>query len=159
MASAIFAGSFDPPTLGHIDVITRGAALYERLWVAVGHNPTKRYLFTREERTELLREALASVPNVEVVHFDGLLVSAVKELGADVILRGIRSAADLELESRNGHANREIAGVESMFLLTDPRYGHVSSSLVRELAHFKGDFSRYVTPAIAAAVQARVASK
>lgn len=151
---AIYPGSFDPITLGHLDVIERGALLYEKLLVAVGDNPAKRTLFDVSERQALIREAVKA-PNVEVVSFNGLLVDACRERGAQVILRGLRALSDFDLEFRNGLANRDLSGVETVFLLTEPRNIFVSSSLVKEIAKFGGDFGRYVPPGVKAAMLAR----
>jgi pantetheine-phosphate adenylyltransferase len=150
---AIYPGSFDPATDGHVDVIRRGAGLFDRLLVAVGHNPAKRYWFDREERRQMISEATAEFPNVEVVTFEGLLVDACKQLGAPVILRGLRALSDFDLEFRNGLANRDLSGVETLFLLTDPQNIFVSSSLVREIAQNGGDVSHYVPPSVLRAIE------
>lgn len=154
---AIYAGSFDPPTNGHIDVIRRGLKLFDSLVVAVGNNPAKRYLFTLEERSSLIRTALqgaetSDVLSAEVVPFEGLLVDAAKRHGASVILRGLRALSDFDLEFRNGLANRDLTGIETLFLLTEPGNIFVSSSLVKEIASNGGDVSRYVPPLVARAL-------
>jgi pantetheine-phosphate adenylyltransferase len=149
---AIYPGSFDPVTDGHIDVIRRGADLFDHLIVAVGHNPAKRYWFDLEERVGLIRAATADLQRIEVRSFDGLLVDACAAFGATVILRGLRALSDFDLEFRNGLANRDLAGVETLFLLTDPKNIFVSSSLVREIAHNGGDVSRYVPAAVSDAI-------
>ncbi len=154
MRHAIYAGSFDPPTLGHQDVIRRGAALFDRVTVAVGVNPAKKYWFDAERRCALLRTVIAR-DNVDVRPFGGLLIHLAQELGADVILRGIRGPSDLDLELRNGIANREMSGIETMFLLSDPLHAHVSSSLVKEIHGNGGDVARYVPADVLAALQAR----
>lgn len=143
---AMYAGSFDPPTNGHLDVIQRGATLFETVLVAVGHNPAKRYLFRRETRVDLLRQCVGSLTNVRVVTFEGLLVDACKHHGASVILRGLRSSADFDAESRYGLANRDLRGIETLFLLASPEHSFVSSSLVKEIATNGGDVSRYLSP-------------
>lgn len=145
---AIYAGSFDPPTNGHVDVIRRGAKLFDALVVAVGHNPAKRYLFELQERTELIRGAV-DLPNVQFVPFEGLLVDAARRHEASVILRGLRAMSDFDLEFRNGLANRDLSGIETLFLLSDPDHIFVSSSLVKEIASNGGDISRYVPPQVA----------
>jgi pantetheine-phosphate adenylyltransferase len=149
---AIYPGSFDPVTDGHVDVIRRGAGLFDRLVVAVGHNPAKRYWFDLDERIAMITSATREFGNVEIVSFDGLLVDACKRLGIPVILRGLRALSDFDLEFRNGLANRDLAGVETLFLLTDPQNIFVSSSLVREIAQNGGDVSHYVPPAVLAAI-------
>jgi pantetheine-phosphate adenylyltransferase len=153
--TAIYAGSFDPTTNGHVDVVRRGALLFDELVVAVGDNPSKKYLFDRATREGLIRECTSDVPNVRVVSFAGLLVHACRDHGAQVILRGLRALSDFDLEFRNGLANRDLAGVETVFLLTDPENIFVSSSLVKEIAAHGGDISRYVPAPVARAIAAR----
>jgi pantetheine-phosphate adenylyltransferase len=154
---AVYAGSFDPPTQGHVDVVERGAALFDRIVVAVGHNPAKKYWFDVEERVRLVRASVRA-DNVEVVPFDGLLVDFARRAGASVLLRGLRALSDFDLEFRNGLANRDLAGIETLFLLTDPRHIFVSSSLVKEIAHNGGDVSHYVPGPVLAAIAARRAA-
>jgi pantetheine-phosphate adenylyltransferase len=146
--TAIYAGSFDPPTLGHADIIRRGAALFDRLVVAVGNNPAKRYRFDLNERTRLVSSCLVGLDHVEVVAFDGLLVDTAARVGAQVILRGLRPLGDFDLEFRNGLANRDLTGIETIFLLASPDQVYVSSSLVKEIADHGGDVSRYVSPEV-----------
>ena len=156
--TAIYAGSFDPVTVGHVDLIVRGAALYDHLIVAVGNNPAKRYWFDLEERTRLIAEACAGQVNVEVVPFSGLLVDMAAEAGADVILRGLRALSDFDLEFRNGLANRDLSGIETVFLLTDPKNIFVSSSLVKEIAINGGDVSSYVPAQVVKAIGTKLAN-
>ncbi|MEZ4319079.1 MAG: pantetheine-phosphate adenylyltransferase [Myxococcota bacterium] len=141
---AIYAGSFDPLTNGHVDVIRRGAALFDEVLVAVGDNPAKKYTFDRPRREALLAEAVAGVPNVGVIAFSGLLVDVCRKHDANVILRGLRALSDFDLEFRNGLANRDLTGIETLFLLTEPENIFVSSSLVKEIHFNGGDVSRYV---------------
>jgi pantetheine-phosphate adenylyltransferase len=155
MSRAIYAGSFDPVTLGHTDLIHRASPLFESLMVAVGNNPAKRYTFDLEKRCELVRESTADLPNVEVAPFTGLLVHTAAKLDATVILRGLRALSDFDLEFRNGLANRDLSGIETMFLLSDPELIYVSSSLVKEIASNGGDPGRYVPPNVAAALAAK----
>lgn len=156
---AIYPGSFDPLTLGHLDVMRRGAALFDELIVAIGNNPAKRYFFDLNEREALLREACVGVPNLRVAHFQGLLVDACREMNATVILRGLRALSDFDMEFRNGLANRDMTGIETVFLLTDPANIFVSSSLVKEIATNGGDVSRYVPACAHQAIQRRLASR
>lgn len=152
---AIYPGSFDPVTDGHVDVIRRGAALFDELLVGVGNNPAKRGWFDLDTRVRLITEAVQGLDNVRVVSFEGLVVDACKRFDASVILRGLRALSDFDIEFRNGLANRDLAGLETMFLLTDPANIFVSSSLVREIAGAGGDVSRYVPPGVLAAIRAR----
>ena len=152
MRRAMYAGSFDPPTNGHVDIVRRGCALFDELIVGIGSNPAKRYHFDAARRKELFDQSIRDLPNVRVMTFEGLLVEAAASVGAQVLLRGIRSASDLEFEFRNGLANRDLTGVETLFLLTDPEHVFVSSSLVREIARFGGDISKYVPPQVAEAM-------
>lgn len=152
MRRAIYAGSFDPPTNGHLDVIERGAKLFDELVVAVGNNPAKRYRFDLQERTRLVVGSVRA-PNLKVVSFDGLLVDAARAHGAQVLLRGLRALADFDLEFRNGLANRDLSGLETLFLLSDPAHVFLSSSLVKEIAGAGGDISRYVPPLVLAAMR------
>jgi pantetheine-phosphate adenylyltransferase len=145
---AVYAGSFDPITVGHLDVIRRGALLYDTLVVAVGHNPAKRYLFDVERRCALVREVCEGVPNVQVEPFSGLLVHKARDLGASVILRGLRGAADFDTEYRYGLANRDLSGIETVFLLSAAELVYVSSSLVKEIGSHGGDVSRLVPPQV-----------
>lgn len=157
MRVAIYPGSFDPVTNGHEDVIRRGARLFDEVIVAIGTNPAKRYWLDTETRAALLREVCAAERNVRVVTFRGLLVDACREHGAGVILRGLRALSDFDMEFRNGLANRDLAGIETLFLLTDPENIFVSSSLVREIAQNGGDVSRYVPAAVLPVLRQRLA--
>lgn len=150
----IYAGSFDPLTLGHLDVIRRACGLVDELVVGVGNNPAKRYLFPLAQREDLVREACGELP-VRVVSFEGLLVDACRREQAGVIVRGLRSVSDFDSEFRYGLANRDISGIETIFLLSDPAYLFVSSSIVREIEGNGGDASRYVPDCVARALAAR----
>lgn len=153
MTTAMYAGSFDPITLGHIDVIRRGAALFDELVVGIGVNPDKRYWFDREQRRSMIEQVVADIPNVRVVTFQHLLVDAARAEGATIILRGLRALSDFEIEFRYGLANRDLSGIETLFILTEPRHIFISSSLVREIAKHGGDVSRYVHPVVAQAIE------
>jgi pantetheine-phosphate adenylyltransferase len=155
MPLAIYAGSFDPVTNGHVDLIRRGAALFGGLVVAMGQNPAKKYWFDEAERMAFLADATAGIPGVRIVRFQGLLVDAARREGCDVILRGLRAMSDFEPEFRYGLANRDLAGIETLFLLADPRHIFVSSSLVKEIAVNGGQVTAYVPPAVDLAIQAR----
>ena len=144
MRRAVCPGSFDPVTNGHVDVITRAAALYDELVVAVLVNPGKAGLFSVEERMALLRDAVAGVPNVTVDSFQGLLVDYCRAKDIPVIVKGLRAVSDFEYELQMAQMNRELAGVETLFVPTAPQVGHLSSSLVKQIATFGGDVSGLV---------------
>jgi pantetheine-phosphate adenylyltransferase len=131
-------------TNGHVDVITRAAALYDELVVAVLVNPGKAGLFSVEERMALLRDAVADVPNVTVDSFQGLLVDYCRAKDIPVIVKGLRAVSDFEYELQMAQMNRELAGVETLFVPTAPQVGHLSSSLVKQIATFGGDVSGLV---------------
>jgi pantetheine-phosphate adenylyltransferase len=145
---AVCPGSFDPVTNGHVDVITRAAALYDELVVAVLVNPGKAGLFDVDERMGLLREAVVDVPNVTVDSFEGLLVDYCRHRGIPVIVKGLRAVGDFEYELQMAQMNRELAGVETLFMPTAPQVGHLSSSLVKQIARFGGDVSSLVPKAV-----------
>ena len=141
-------GSFDPVTNGHVDVINRAAALYDELVVAVLVNPGKAGFFTVEERMELLRESVGHLPNVRVDSFQGLLVDYCGANDIPVIVKGLRAVSDFEYELQMAQMNRELAGIETLFVPTAPQVGHLSSSLVKQIATFGGDVSRLVPKAV-----------
>jgi pantetheine-phosphate adenylyltransferase len=145
---AVCPGSFDPVTNGHVDVIQRAASLYDELVVAVLVNPGKAGLFTVEERMELLRDAVAELPNVRVDSFEGLLVDYCRRAGIPVIVKGLRAVGDFEYELQMAQMNRELAGIETLFVPTAPQVGHLSSSLVKQIATFGGDVSSLVPKAV-----------
>ena len=148
MRRAVCPGSFDPVTNGHVDVISRAAALYDELVVAVLVNPGKAGLFTVDERIALLRDAVADVPNVVVDSFQGLLVDYCRSKDIPVIVKGLRAVSDFEYELQMAQMNRELAGVETLFVPTAPQVGHLSSSLVKQIAIFGGDVSGLVPKAV-----------
>jgi pantetheine-phosphate adenylyltransferase len=155
---AVYAGSFDPVTLGHSAIVERAARLYGRVTVAIGVNPGKKSLFPVDERLELLRASHAALPNVDVDTFSGLLVDYCGRLGAGVIVRGLRLLTDFEYEFQIGLANRDLApGLETVYMMTEAKHVYVSSSLVKEIAHNGGDFARYVHPAVHAALRKKLA--
>ncbi len=145
----VFAGSFDPVTLGHEDLIRRAAELCDMLYVTVMHNPAKTGCFPVEKRLALLSCVTADLPNVRVESWDGLMVDYVRRVGAQFVVRGIRGAADLESESTLAQLNaRLLPGLETIFLPTKPELMCISSSAVREAALFGADFSGFVPPCV-----------
>ena len=155
---AVYAGSFDPVTLGHLDLIERTSKIFDEVVVAVGRHATKKAFFTYPERVELLREVTGHVANVRIDSFDGLLIHFCERIGARVIVRGLRAATDFEYELQIAHANADmVPGIDTVFLPTRTNYGFVSASLVREIASHGGDVSHYAPPVVCAALQAKFA--
>ncbi len=145
MAKGVYPGSFDPPTNGHVDVFRRGARIFDELIVAVADNPTKQPLFTKAERTALLKRLTKGLKNVSVESFDGLVVDFVKSRKFQVILRGIRTVSDFEFEYQMALTNRQFASdIETIFVMTHEDYSYVSSRLIKEAAALGGDISRFV---------------
>ena len=156
MRRAVCPGSFDPVTNGHVDVITRAAALYDELVVAVLVNPGKAGLFPVEERMELLRDAVADLPNVTIDSFQGLLVDYCKAHDVPVIVKGLRAVGDFEYELQMAQMNKHVAGVDTFFVATTPKYSFVSSSLAKEVAMLGGDVSELLPEPVNARIQARL---
>lgn len=153
---AVYPGTFDPITNGHIDLVNRASPLFDRVVVGVADSAGKGPSFPLQERIALAREALSNLANVEVRGFSSLLARFVDEIGAGVILRGLRAVSDFEYEFQLASMNRHlIPGVETLFLTPAEQYGFISSSLVREIARLGGDVSPFVPPAVAAALQAQ----
>jgi pantetheine-phosphate adenylyltransferase len=141
---AIFPGSFDPITNGHLDVIHRGIKLFDELVIAVGRSPVKNQLFTPEERAEMIAELITDMPGVSVETFEGLTVEYATRKKADVILRGLRSLTDVQYEFQLAMTNRAVAGIETVFIMTSEQYGFTSSTLIREVASLGGDLSNLI---------------
>ena len=142
---AVYAGSFDPITSGHMDLVRRATKLFDRVILAVGNNPSKQYLLSTDKRLEVLTQCTTDMPNVQVDVFEGLLVDYCRRQGAQFILRGLRAVTDFEFEFQIGLANMDMApDVETVFLLTEPRNIFISSSLVKEIATNGGDVRRYL---------------
>ena len=141
---AIYAGSFNPPTLGHLDILIRAAGLYDSLLVAVMVQPEKKALFPMEERVGMLRKITRALPNVSVIGDTGLLVDLAHRTGAGVLVRGVRGCEDLNYELTMAHANRTIGKLETVFIGCDPKYSLLSSSIVRECAAYGADLSGMV---------------
>jgi pantetheine-phosphate adenylyltransferase len=151
---AVYAGSFDPVTFGHLDLIERAHKMFDHLIIAIGVHPTRTPMFSFEERIELLREVCRPMPQVRIEAFDGLLIHYCARLGARVIVRGLRAATDFEYELQIAHANSDLAPqIDTVFLPTRTNYGFVSASLVREIASHGGDVSKYAPPAVCEALR------
>ena len=147
--TCVYAGSFDPVTVGHVDVIRRAARLCDRLLVTVMYNPNKQGCFTVAQRLEFLSRATVDIPNVEIDAWDGLMVDYVRKMGADFVVRGIRGTGDLESETNLAEINKRLLpGLETVFLATKPELACVSSSAVREAAMFGADFSSFIPACI-----------
>ncbi len=153
---AIFPGSFDPITNGHLDVINRSIKLFDELIVAVGRSPIKNQLFTPEERVEMIAELIADIPRVSVESFDGLTVEYAAEKEADVILRGLRSLTDVQYEFKLAMTNRAVAGIETVFVMTSEKYGFISSTLIREIASLGGNVSNLIPKSVCDRLQQRL---
>jgi pantetheine-phosphate adenylyltransferase len=145
---AVFPGSFDPITNGHLDVIDRGIKLFDELIIAVGKSPIKNQLFTPEERVEMIKQIVSKkrMKGVSVESFDGLTVEYAARKKADVILRGLRSLTDVQYEFQLAMTNRAVAGIETVFIMTSEQYGFTSSTMIREIASLGGDLTNLIPP-------------
>src|ERR1039458_7641014 len=154
---ALYPGTFDPPTNGHVDLIQRGSKLFDHLTVAILVNPVKNPLFTVEERVEMLEEVTGPLGNVSIATFDGLMVEFARKVGASAVLRGIRAISDYEHEFQMALMNRRLApDVETVFLQPAGRYSFVSSRMVKEVFSFGGDISGLVPPNVVKKLRARI---
>ena len=160
MKKAIYPGSFDPVTLGHIDVIERASKLFDHLIIGVLNNSSKTPLFSVEERVNMLREVTKEFPNVEVQSFDGLTVEFAKNCGARAVVRGLRAITDFEYELQIAQLNHVISpDIDTVFLTTNLKYAYLSSSSVKEVAAYGGDISHFVTPYVEEQVHNKVIVK
>jgi len=154
---ALYPGTFDPPTNGHVDLIQRGSKLFGHLTVAVLNNPEKNPLFSVEERIEMLRESTVAMPNVSIAAFDGLMVDFARQEGASAVLRGIRAISDYEYEFQMALMNRRLAPeIETVFLQPAGRYSFVSSRMLKEVFSFGGDVSGLVPPNVLRRLRGRI---
>ena len=158
MRIGVYPGTFDPVTLGHMDIIRRGAKLVDRLVIGVTTNPSKSPMFTVEERSEMVRREIVPIEgDINVVSFDALLMNFAEREGASVIVRGLRAVADFEYEYQMAGMNQQLNDrIETIFLMADVSLQPIASRLVKEIAIYGGDVSKFVTPAVAADVEARV---
>jgi pantetheine-phosphate adenylyltransferase len=158
--TAVYPGTFDPITLGHLDIIRRGARLCDRLVIGVTTNPSKEPMFSVAERLGMVGREIADIPNVSVVEFDSLLMDFAESQGASMILRGLRAVADFEYEYQMAGMNQQLNDrIETVFLMADVSLQPIASRLVKEIARYQGDIAKFVTPAVAADVAARIGQK
>ncbi|MEZ4308514.1 MAG: pantetheine-phosphate adenylyltransferase [Polyangiaceae bacterium] len=153
---AVYAGSFDPPTFGHFDLIQRASKVFSEVIIAIGRHATKKPLFSLEERVGMLREITQGIDNVRIDFFDGLLIQYCEKVGARVIVRGLRAASDFEYELQIAHANADMSPqIDTVFLPTRTQYTFISASLIREIASHGGDVSHYAPAVVCEALKAK----
>ena len=153
MKKAIFPGSFDPITLGHFDIVNRGVTLFDEVIISIGENSTKNYMFSLDERIAFIERAFKDNPKVRVMSYSGLTIEFCKEIGVDFILRGLRNPADFEFEKAIAHTNRDLAPIETIFLLTAAKTSYMSSSIVREVLINGGDVSSLVPSSVPSKIE------
>ncbi|WP_429844596.1 pantetheine-phosphate adenylyltransferase [Brevibacillus sp. FIR094] len=157
MAIAVCSGSFDPVTYGHLDIIARGANVFDKVIIAVLINSKKNSLFSVEERVDLLRQATADMKNVEVDSFDGLLIDYMNKKGAQVIIRGLRAVSDFEYEMQVASINKKLdENIETFFMMTNNQYSYLSSSIVKEVAKYKASVADLVPPIVEEALKRKM---
>ncbi len=157
---ALYPGSFDPLTNGHVDLIRRGLSMFDQVAVGVLKNPSKRPLFSLKERVEMVKEAMGHNPRVRVLAFDGLLVDLVRDMGDPVVLRGLRVVSDFEYEFQMALMNRKMnPGYEVVFMMPDERYTYLSSSMVRQVALLGGSVRNFVPPLVAKRIEKKTKTK
>jgi pantetheine-phosphate adenylyltransferase len=144
MKRALFPGSFDPITLGHLDIIERSVPLFDEIVIGVGTNSDKKYMFPLKKRMAFIEETFSNYKNISVSQYEGLTIEFCKKVQANFIIRGLRNPADFEFEKAIAHTNRALSGIETIFLLTAAKTSFISSSIVREIISNKGDYSQFV---------------
>ena len=160
MNKAVYPGSFDPVTLGHLDIIRRTSQMFDQVIIGVFNNKSKSPLFSVEERVNMLKEVTADLPNVEVQSFAGLLIDFVRQNDARVIVRGLRAITDFEYELQMAQTNRVIAPeVDTVFLTTNLKYSYLSSSIVKEIAEFDGDITEFLPPVVVKRVHDKLSAR
>ena len=160
MTTAVYPGSFDPVTNGHLDIICRASKMFDRLIIAVLNNNAKTPLFSTEERVTMLREITAHISNIEVESFDGLSIKYCRERNAQFMVRGLRAVTDFEYELQIAQTNRVIApDIDTIFLTTNLKYSYLSSSIVKEIATYNGDISAFVDQRVAERIQQKIGEK
>ena len=157
---AIYPGSFDPITNGHVNLVERVSSFFDKVIIAVASSDAKKALFTLEERVELTRQAASHIPNVEVIGFTGLLIDITRELNAKIVVRGLRAVSDFEYEFQLAWMNRQLdREIETLFFAPSAQYAFVSATLVKEIASFGGDVSQFLHPAVHEALKKKLNSK
>jgi len=144
MKRAVFPGSFDPLTLGHQDIVERGATIFDEIIVGIGHNAEKSHMFSIKQRKQFIAQCFQDNPKVKVLDYQGLTIDFCKSVGANYLLRGVRNNGDFEFEKAIARTNRELSNIETVFLLTSIQTSFISSSIVREIIRNKGDYKRFV---------------
>ena len=144
MKRAVFPGSFDPLTLGHQDIVERGATIFDEIIVGIGYNAEKSHMFSIEQRKEFIAQCFQDNPKVKVMDYQGLTIDFCKSVSANYLLRGVRNNVDFEFEKAIARTNRELSNIETVFLLTSIQTSFISSSIVREIIRNKGDYKRFV---------------
>ena len=144
MKRAVFPGSFDPLTLGHQDIVERGATIFDEIIVGIGHNAEKSHMFSIEERKQFIMRCFLNNPKIKVMDYQGLTIDFCKSVGANYLLRGVRNNGDFEFEKAIARTNRELSNIETVFLLTSIQTSFISSSIVREIIRNKGNYKRFV---------------
>jgi pantetheine-phosphate adenylyltransferase len=148
MKKAVFPGSFDPVTMGHVDVIERGLPLFDEIILAIGVNADKKYMFSLEERVNFLEKTFQNEPKISVMTYEGMTVDFCQEQNAGFILRGLRNATDFDFEKVIGQTNYKMAGIETIFFITSSGKSHISSTVVRDVIRNKGDYGFMVPDAV-----------
>lgn len=144
MKRAVFPGSFDPFTLGHMDIVVRGTTIFDEVIVGIGANSEKQYMFSLDQRKDFIEKCFADQPKVRVVSYEGMTIDFCREVGANYILRGVRNNGDFEFEKVIARTNRKLSEIETVFLLTSASTSFISSSIVREIIRNKGDYTQLV---------------
>ena len=148
MKKAVFPGSFDPITIGHLDIVKRGIKIFDEIIIAIGDNTDKKYMFSKEKRVEFVERTFSDYDKVKIESYNGLTVDFCKKNNIEFMIRGLRNPADFEFEKSIALTNREMTGIESIFFLTSPENSFISSSIVRDLIRKKGDYKLFIPKGI-----------
>ena len=148
MKRAVFPGSFDPITLGHLDIVERSIPLFDKIIIGVGSNSKKKYMFPLTKRMAFIEETFSKYKSISVAKYQGLTIEFCKKVQANFIIRGLRNPADFEFEKAIAHTNRKLSGIETVFLLTSAKTSFISSSIVREIISNRGDYTQLVPPTV-----------